>query len=123
LVTGDDLKRGELAAASALAQAGIATPASFRYLRKAAGLRAADLAQLLDVSPETVSRWETGRSAIERRAFVLVALMVEERRRGDESLVERFCRAAGAPQPLPTGIPLLPAKRSRSGSRRASARR
>src|SRR5688572_7322412 len=56
---GADLERIEAAAARALARSGVATGAAFRFLRKTADLRAKDLAPLLGVTPETVSRWET----------------------------------------------------------------
>src|SRR5207302_7545532 len=42
-------------------------------MRKAVGLPAVTLAELLDTSPETVSRWERGVSHIDRAAFAILA--------------------------------------------------
>lgn len=44
--------------------------AVLRYARKAAGLRQTDLAQLLGLTPETVSRYETGDDAVPRAVQV-----------------------------------------------------
>jgi putative zinc finger/helix-turn-helix YgiT family protein len=38
--------------------------ATFRFMRKAIGMKAADLAALLGVTPETISRYETGKAEI-----------------------------------------------------------
>ncbi len=70
--------RAQLAAGCALADAGVRNGEAFRHMRKALGLRAADLARLLDVTPETISHWETDRAAPARAAFVALAAMVEE---------------------------------------------
>ncbi len=63
------LAKLDLAAAQWLADAGARSPETFRFMRKTLGLRAADLAELLDVAPETVSRWERGVLPVEHRAF------------------------------------------------------
>src|SRR5438477_6057478 len=55
---GPALEQLELRAGVELAKSGDATPESMRFMRKALGLKAAELAELLDVTPETVSRWE-----------------------------------------------------------------
>src|SRR6185437_453729 len=67
---GTDLARFEGAVAAALAGSGEA----FRWMRKALDLRAIDVAVLLGVTPETISRWETGRVTIDRGAMALLAL-------------------------------------------------
>src|SRR5437660_4099627 len=53
-------------------------PQGFRFLRRAAGLQAARLAALLDVTPGTVSRRENGKKPLERRAVALVASLALE---------------------------------------------
>jgi hypothetical protein len=58
-----EMKRQERAIAKQLAMRGVRTGSEFRLVRKVAGLRAVDVAAMLDVTPETVSRWE--------RAYVL----------------------------------------------------
>jgi hypothetical protein len=43
-----------------------------------AGIRAADLAKLLDVSAETVSHWETGKHSADRSTRSVIAGLVLE---------------------------------------------
>lgn len=50
----------------------------FKYMRKALGIKAKHLASLLDVTRETLSRWETGEREIPRMAWTLLAGMVLE---------------------------------------------
>jgi len=57
-------------------------PEGFRWLRKAAGLKAVRLAELLDVTPMQVSRWENGRKPLERRAVALVSALALEQVEG-----------------------------------------
>lgn len=47
-----------------------------RFLRKALELKAVDLAEHLDVTPETLSRWENGKDAISTNAERLLRLRV-----------------------------------------------
>ena len=51
-----------------------------RYARKALGMRAAELAAALDVTPETVSRWETDARPIPQttRLAVVALLMLRD---------------------------------------------
>ena len=55
-----ELDRFEIEVALALARAGAHSGDAIRTMRKAVGLSATALAELLDVSLETVSRWENG---------------------------------------------------------------
>ena len=73
LIHGEDLSRAENAVTRALVDAGSTDPKALRWLRKAADLRANELAGLLGVAPETVSRWEHGTRTIDRAALALVA--------------------------------------------------
>ncbi len=62
-------------------QRGARAGVQLKLVRKAAGLKATELADLLGVTPETVSRWECGRSEIPRAAvYVLVELYEHPRR-------------------------------------------
>ena len=68
-------------------------PQAFRFLRRAAGLQGSRLAELLDVTPGTVSRWENGRKPLERRAVALVAALALEAqgdRAATRDLLERL---------------------------------
>ena len=58
LISGPGLGAFERAITLELARGGEVGPEGFRWLRKAAGLKAVRLAELLDVTPMQVSRWE-----------------------------------------------------------------
>jgi DNA-binding transcriptional regulator YiaG len=90
LVTARELGRLELAAAHWLSRAGLRTPESFRFMRKAMGLRATDLAALLGVTEFTVSRWETGAIDVEPRAFALLGALVSDELAGTEDTRARL---------------------------------
>jgi DNA-binding transcriptional regulator YiaG len=55
-----------------------------RFARKAMGLRQPDLAALLDVATETVSRWETGAETIRRQTQLAILLYLEHTARHGE---------------------------------------
>jgi YgiT-type zinc finger domain-containing protein len=87
---GPSLERFELRAAVELARAGEASGEVMRFMRKVAGLRAAELAGLLAVTPETVSRWETGKQPMERRAMAVLGALVIERFEGRTAVLENL---------------------------------
>ncbi len=66
----------------ALARSGEIGPEGFRWLRKAVHLKANELATLFDVTPMQVSRWETGKKPLERRAIAWVCALVLEKLEG-----------------------------------------
>ncbi len=72
------LERFELTVAVDLALAGETKGEVFKFIRKAVGMKATELAELLGVAAETVSRWETGERAVDRGAFALLADMARE---------------------------------------------
>src|SRR4051812_30703973 len=82
LVSGPGLAAFERAITLDLARGGAVGPEGFRWLRKAAGLKAVRLAELLDVTPMQVSRWENGRKPLERRAVALVSALALEQAEG-----------------------------------------
>jgi putative zinc finger/helix-turn-helix YgiT family protein len=92
---GTDLARFETAVAVALAEAGESSGEALRWMRKALDLRAVDLAQLLGVTPETISRWETGRVTIDKGALALVGLMVMDLARGNTGTMDALRARAG----------------------------
>ena len=78
LISGPGLGAFERAITLELARGGEVGPEGFRWLRKAAGLKAVRLAELPDVTPMQVSRWENGRKPLERRAVALVSALALE---------------------------------------------
>lgn len=104
-VTGPDLNRFELMVAAELGKAGEVSGGILRFMRKALGMKAMELAKLLDVSPETVSRWETGAQSIDRRTMTLVAVMITDKLEGRETTL-RSLRTQLEPRTLPRKVTL-----------------
>jgi putative zinc finger/helix-turn-helix YgiT family protein len=97
---GSVLQAFEVAVARELANKGVRTGEAFRFMRTVLGLRAADLAKLLGVTPETISHWETGKVAVNRATFVAVGALVEDAAEGRSTTHSRFARLA-ADRPYP----------------------
>lgn len=87
-----------------LARIGAVSGNGFRVLREDLGLPGTQLAKLLNVRNETISRWENGKATVDRAAWGLLSAMVEEWHRGDTMVRDRL-RAAAAPQ-----LPRKPAR-------------
>ena len=83
-------RRFELAVALAVVEHGLSSADAFKFMRKTTELRGADLAGLLAVTPETVSRWETGKVPVERRALALLQALVAEQARGSTVTLDRL---------------------------------
>jgi putative zinc finger/helix-turn-helix YgiT family protein len=96
----------EDAVTHALVAAGASDGAALRWLRRAAGLRATELAVLLDVRAETVSRWETETSPTPRTAVYALGTLALARVYGQTAPLERL-RALATPLPTPEGPVVL----------------
>src|SRR5437773_3600547 len=79
-----------IAIAGKLAELGASSGEAFKFMRKAIGMKAAELAALLDVAPETVSRWETGQRDVDRGALVVLGALVLDRLEGRTSTLDRL---------------------------------
>jgi DNA-binding transcriptional regulator YiaG len=90
LVAADILGKFEMAVARWLASSGPVDSQAFRFMRKAIGLPAQVLAQLLEVTPETLSRWEHDKQALDRNAFAILAALVEDAVQGKTGTIERL---------------------------------
>ncbi len=77
-IDGPILERVDLLIARNILQAGAHSGGAFRFIRKALGLSSANTAELLDVAPETVSRWENGKREIDRPAFATLGALVND---------------------------------------------
>jgi DNA-binding XRE family transcriptional regulator len=80
-----------------LAEHGVRTPQELKFMRKAAGIRAADLASWLAVTPETISHWETGKHAPDVVTRSTIASIVLDTLRGESSTRDRL-HAQGHPE-------------------------
>jgi predicted transcriptional regulator len=87
---GPCLERAELEVACELARTGPSDGESFRFMRKALAMRATDIASLIAVSPETISRWENGQRTVDRIAWITVGTMVLEKAKRATSTLERL---------------------------------
>jgi hypothetical protein len=88
------LRGAELEVACRLALDGPADGGAFRVMRKALGLRATELAEMLDVTPETISRWENGPRRIDRGAWVVLGSLVLEAAGRPTATLDRLRTAA-----------------------------
>ncbi len=85
-----ELDRFEVEVALALAHAGAHSGPAIRTMRKAIGLSATALAELLDVSLETISRWEHGSRAAPRPAVATLGAMVIDHALGSTTTTDRL---------------------------------
>lgn len=99
------LERFELHVAGKLVEAGVSSGAAFRFMRKAIGMRATDLGALLDVSAETISRWETEKRAVDRGALAVLGALVRDALEGRTQTLDGL-RALREPRPLAKTIQL-----------------
>lgn len=97
----DALAGLELAAAHALGQHGVSTGEAFRFMRKALGLRAVDLGELIQIDAATISRWETETRDVDVRAFALLAELVADRFAGRHDTERRLKKLAAKSAPPP----------------------
>lgn len=89
-LNGPDLGRAELLASAEAISRGLHDGPTLKFVRKALGLRAVELGELLDVSTETVSRWENGHRAAERSVWNTLADLVADRLAGTTTTLERL---------------------------------
>lgn len=96
-VAAEDALRFDLRVARELGSRGAATGEAFRFMRKTLGLRAVDLAELLGVAAETISRWERGERSVDRAAFTVLGVLVADRLDGRATTM-KLLKAQQAPQ-------------------------
>ncbi len=104
-VSYETMKSFELAVAKHLAGLGHPMGSAFRYMRKALGMPAARLSELLGVTPETMSRWETGDRPVSVQAFALLGSLVSDACAKRTETHDRLA-AMNSPGPIPSQIPL-----------------
>jgi putative zinc finger/helix-turn-helix YgiT family protein len=105
LIDGRDIERFELGVARALLDAGDDSPEVFRLARKTLGVTAADLAAMLRVTAETISRWENGKHPIDSMALVILSLLVRDAAIGTSDTQEAL-RARVLAKPLAKKVAL-----------------
>lgn len=86
-----------------LALHGLASGETLRLMRKSLGLTAQQLAELLRVAPETISRWEHGKRNVDLSAWAMVASLLAEKRLGKPSAMAAL-KAASKPPRIPKRV-------------------
>ena len=94
-------ERFDLAVAEILSEAS-PTGDAFRFLRKVAGLRARDLARMLGVTGDTISRWENGKHPVDRAAFFVLGKVAREKCAGSTAMLDLLVRGE-----LPRALPRI----------------
>jgi transcriptional regulator with XRE-family HTH domain len=82
---------------------GASDGAAFKFMRKAIGMKATDLAALLGVAAETISRWETGQREVDRTALAALAGLVVDELEGHTKVIS-ILRALQNPRKPPKSI-------------------
>lgn len=94
-----------LVIAGELAKAGASSGEAFKFMRKAIGMKATDLAALLHLVPETISRWETGQRNVDFGALAVLGALALDQLEGRTTTLDRL-QALRAPA-RPTGKVLV----------------
>lgn len=82
-----------------IASQGPATGTTLRYLRGALKMKGAELAALIKVQPETLSRWETGAQPVNPLAWVTVASMALDHLDGRATTTKQLRAATSGEAP------------------------
>jgi len=86
--------------ASVLASRAPPTGAAFRFMRKTLRMRAQDLAVLLGVTAETISRWENDQRPLDGNAWIVVGSMALEKTGRPASTLRRLINVRKTPSSL-----------------------
>ena len=99
-IPGPEAHRFELAIAAHLAYVGKPTGEMVAFIRKSLGHPAGELAKLLDLSPEHLSRMEHGKRDIDRRIWALLGALAIDAHKGNTATLIRLQKLAlGQPAP------------------------
>ena len=97
-VSGPDLLAFDAAVAGELARSGASSPDALKFLRKTMALTAAELGELLELRPETISRIENGKMPVDRRTVALVSALALDHLAGRSETADRLRALAHPPK-------------------------
>lgn len=97
-VDGPDLLAFDAAVAGELARCGASTPDALKFLRKSMALTAAELGELLELRPETISRIENGKMPADRRTVALLCALTVDHLAGRTDTADRLRTLAHPPK-------------------------
>lgn len=100
-----DVTKMDIRVALELLAAGESSGKALRYIRKSIGLGSGELAALLDVRAETVSRWENGKRPIDRGSFAVLHQLALDRLHGTSATAD-YLRSLKRPRKLPRTVRL-----------------
>jgi putative zinc finger/helix-turn-helix YgiT family protein len=89
-VNGPAAVRFELLVAAELVKRGLRSGDSFKFMRKALGMKAIEIAAAFNVAPETVSRWETSQREVDWPEFMLLGFLVDDKLAGRTTTLARL---------------------------------
>ena len=104
-VNGPAAVRFELLIAAELVARGLRGGAAFKFMRKALGMKAAELAQAFNVAPETISRWENDQREVDWPEFMLMGFLVDDKLAGRTTTLSRLKALAEPAQEGKVTIP------------------
>ena len=105
VIGADVTGRIQLKIASEFARRGIVNGGTFKAIRKALRFKSVDLAHLLGVMPETISRWEAGALPMPRPSWVAVAALLRDTLDGRDE-VGHILEAASKPHVMDGAVSL-----------------
>jgi putative zinc finger/helix-turn-helix YgiT family protein len=95
-----------------LMEAGETDGGALKFIRRVAGLRGNELAELLAVRSKTVSRWERGTRPIDRASYAVLQRLLLEHARGDTEM-SAYLRRLQKPKRLGKNVRLRPLEKRR----------
>ena len=82
---------------------GITDAEALKFMRKVTGLNGKEFAELLEVRPETVSRWEKDKRPIDRATYAIIRQLIFDRLHG-RTVMADFLRSLRKPKRLPRRV-------------------
>jgi len=101
----EDVAAFDLQVAARLAESGITDAEALKFMRKVTGLNGKEFAELLEVRPETVSRWEQAKRPIDRSTYAIIRQLVFDRLHGTTATAD-WLRSLRKPKRLPKNVKL-----------------
>lgn len=102
----ETLERHDVAIGAWLVEHGARTGDSLRWLRKTLGMKAIELAEVLGVTAETISRWENDRLEVDPIAWVVIGAIVRDHAAGETHTVDALRAARSRPKLPNTAVRL-----------------
>jgi hypothetical protein len=97
-INGDDLLAFDAAVTGELVRGGASAPGALKFLRKSMALTAAELGELLELRPETISRIENGKMPADRRTVALLGALAIDHLEGRTETADRLRALAHPPK-------------------------